>query len=59
MVKGVERVRLGWASARWLLGSKNLQAGSFRPSERAQVMVSLGQCWRLWESSHPVSGELF
>lgn len=55
MVKGMEKKRLGWANARGLLGSKNLQAGSLRPPKSAQVMVSLGQCWRLWESAQPVS----
>lgn len=38
----MEKKRQGWANARGLLGSKNLQAGSLRPPKRVQVMVSLG-----------------
>ena len=53
--EGMERARLGRPVSEDCRGSKNLQSGSIRLSERVQGTVRPGQCWRLWETAQPVS----
>lgn len=53
--EGMERASLGRPVSEDCRGSKNLQPGSIRLSQRVQGMVRPGHCWRLWETFRPVS----